>query len=67
LVTNLFGIFQVAHLGSERAIEQEQAWKSDILLLLLQLLNHLAVKDFCLDAEEDEVIATTIGVWLSED
>lgn len=59
LVARLHTPLSVAALGSQVALEEEEAWRSNILLVVMQLLNHLVCKDFFLECEEDEDVATT--------
>ena len=40
------------HSAIQAAAEEEQSYRSELLLLTLQLLNHLATKDFLLDWDD---------------
>ena len=57
LVVRLHAQPSAAALGSQAALDVEEAWKSDTMLVVLQLLNHLVCKDFFLDCEDDEDVA----------
>jgi hypothetical protein len=57
LVNRIQTPLTAAALGSKLAVEEEEAWRSKNLLTALQLLNHLANKDFSLECEDDDVVA----------
>jgi len=59
LVARLHTPLSVTTLGSQVALEEEETWRSNILLVVMQLLNHLVCKDFFLECEDDEDVATT--------
>lgn len=46
-------------------IQDEQAHRSDAMLHTLQLLNHLATRDFLLDDEETSGEVSTAGMAMS--
>ncbi len=54
LVTRIQTPLSAVVLQSKIALEEEESWRNKILLLSLQLLNHLADKDFSLEYEEDD-------------
>jgi hypothetical protein len=54
----------VAAMGSQAALEEEDAWRSKILLTVLELLNHLVAKDIQSDfAEDDDEGSQTIAAF----